>query len=87
MNQQRMEEIVNLFLNNALGPEDTFEFSCDRCGRCCRNREDILLSPHDLYRIAKYLHKTPKEIVETYCEWYIGESSRIPIIRLLPKQY
>lgn len=87
MNQQRMKEIINMFLNNALGPEDTFEFSCDRCGRCCRNREDILLSPHDLYRIARYLHKTPKEIVETYCEWYIGESSRIPIIRLLPKQY
>ena len=26
----------------ALGPEDTFDFSCDRCGRCCREREDIL---------------------------------------------
>lgn len=87
MSQQRMEEIVNMFKNNALGPEDTFDFSCDRCGRCCRNREDILLSPHDLYRIAKYLGKTPKEIVETYCEWYIGDSSRVPIIRLLPKQY
>lgn len=25
----------------ALGPEDTFDFSCDRCGRCCRGRAYI----------------------------------------------
>lgn len=71
----------------ALGPDDTFAFSCDRCGRCCREREDILLNPGDLFRIAKFLGKTPREIVDTFCEEYIGPDSQIPVIRLKPKAY
>lgn len=71
----------------ALGPDDTFAFSCDRCGRCCREREDILLNPADLFRMAKFLGQTPKEVIASYCETYIGSDSRIPIIRLKPKAY
>ena len=71
----------------ALGPDDTFTFSCDRCGRCCREREDILLNPADLFRIAKFLGLTPKEVTAGYCESYIGPDSRIPILRLKPKPY
>lgn len=71
----------------ALGPDDTFAFSCDRCGRCCREREDVLLNPADLFRIAKFLNQTPSQVVEHYCECYIGPDSRLPIIRLKPKTY
>lgn len=71
----------------ALGPEDTFDFSCDRCGRCCREREDILLNPADLFRIARFLGLPPGEIAKRYCEGYIGSDSRIPVIRLKPKPY
>ena len=71
----------------ALGPDDTFAFSCDRCGRCCREREDVLLNPADLFRIAKFLNQTPSQVVEHYCECYIGPDSRLPLIRLRPKAY
>ena len=65
-----------------MSPQDTFRFRCDSCGKCCRNRGDILLNPHDIVRMQKYLELSLKEILDIYCEAYIGESSRVPIVRL-----
>lgn len=87
MNCQDAEKLTQQLEAAALGPDDTFAFSCDRCGRCCRDREDILLNPGDLFRIAKFLNKTPRQVMEEYCEGYIGPDSQIPIIRLKPKAY
>lgn len=52
---QRMEQILNDFENNKLNADDSFKFHCTQCGKCCINRDDILLSPQDLFRIAKKL--------------------------------
>ena len=71
--------------DNRLGMEDTFTFDCKACGECCRDRDDILLSPYDVYRSAKCLELEPLEFFKKYCETYIGPSSGIPLIRLLPK--
>ena len=68
-------------------PIPTFAFSCDRCGRCGREREDVLLNPADLFRIAKFLNQTPSQVVEHYCECCIGPDSGLPLIRLKPKAY
>lgn len=38
-----------------IGLDDTFTFHCTQCGKCCIHREDILLSPKDLFNIAKNL--------------------------------
>lgn len=38
-----------------IGLDDTFTFHCTQCGKCCIHREDILLSPKDLFHIAKNL--------------------------------
>ena len=65
-----------------MSPQDTFRFRCDSCGKCCRNRGAILLNPHDIVRMQKYLELSLKEILDIYCEAYIGESSRVPIVRL-----
>ena len=35
-----------------IGLDDTFTFRCTQCGKCCHQR-DILLSPKDLFNIAK----------------------------------
>ena len=51
-----------------LGANDTFEFACDQCGKCCRDREDILLSPLDIFHLSKATGKTGKEILEKYGE-------------------
>lgn len=31
-----------------LKKDDTFRFGCDCCGKCCRNRSDILLNAYDI---------------------------------------
>lgn len=67
-----------------LTSEDSFEFQCKQCGKCCRNREDVLLTGPDIYRVSKELGMTPKEFIAKYCEIYIGDTSRIPICRLKP---
>ena len=82
---QRLQYIAEHFDEMCIGPEDRFHFHCKRCGKCCINREDILLNPKDLYNISKELVLTPQDTVAQYCEVYLGQSSRIPIVRLKPR--
>lgn len=65
-----------------LGANDTFEFACDQCGKCCRDREDILLSPLDIFHLSKATGKTGEEILEKYGDCYIGPQSNLPVVRL-----
>lgn len=68
-----------------IGLDEPFHFRCRGCGKCCKNRDDVLLTPADLFRIAKHFGKTPAEIINEYCDCYIGGTSRFPIVRLRPK--
>lgn len=79
------EEIIKLLIENSLAEEDTFEFGCIQCGECCHNRQDILLQPFDLYRIAQYLEKDIPSVIEKYCDVFIGDESKLPIVRAKPK--
>ena len=62
-----------------------FRFHCKQCGKCCINREDILLNPKDLYNISKELGLAPQDTIAQYCVVYLGQNSRIPIVRLKPR--
>lgn len=73
---------LNDYLNMRIGEDKKFLFHCTQCGACCRNRNDIILNPKDLFQIAEKMNSTPTEIALRYCDIYIGDSSRIPIIRL-----
>ena len=81
---RRLEKIVKGIEQNTLGLDDEFYFKCKTCGKCCKNRHDILLTTRDLYNIAHALHRTTSYVVERYCDVYIGKDSRIPIVRLKP---
>lgn len=65
--------------------DDTFQFKCRGCGKCCKEREDIILNPRDIFRIAKYLNLSHEQLIEKFCDRYIGSDSRMPIIRLKPR--
>jgi len=67
-----------------LGLDDTFRFKCHGCGKCCKNREDILLTPRDLFRLAKCMGLTPTQTMDRCCESYIGGQTGIPTVRLKP---
>ncbi len=83
-NSKMKERNIELFKQSQLGLDDTFKFHCTMCGRCCINREDILLPPRDLYAMAKELNFTSKEFFDKYCEVFIGSDTRIPVVRLKP---
>lgn len=62
--------------------DDTFKFNCIRCGKCCSCRSDIILSPFDIYQMAKALNTTTKEVITKYCNISYGNNSGLPIITL-----
>lgn len=77
-----MAENIN---NMLIGVDDTFKFHCTQCGKCCINRDDILLNPKDLYKISRELNITINELIKRYCDVYIGINSLIPIVRIKPQ--
>ena len=76
------EEMFQDIESITVGLDDTFKFHCTQCGKCCRHREDILLSPFDIFKMAKELGLAPAEFFAKYCRSHIGDNSRIPIVRL-----
>lgn len=82
---ERLKNIVDNFETMKIGVDEPFRFHCTMCGKCCINREDILLTPRDIYNMSKELGIKTKELFETYCETYVGNDSRMPIVRLKPR--
>lgn len=80
-----LQYIAEHFDSMTIGVDEPFKFHCDMCGKCCINREDILLNAKDIYNMAKELQMEPVDMFKEYCETYIGESSRIPIVRIKPR--
>ena len=78
MNNELFRDLESM----TIGLDETFKFHCDQCGKCCTNREDIILSPMDIFKMAKELKMTPVEFYHEYCVFNIGEHTRMPIVRL-----
>ena len=78
MNNELFRDLESM----TIGLDDTFKFHCDQCGKCCTHREDIILSPMDIFKMAKELKMTPAEFYHEYCVFNIGEHTRMPIVRL-----
>ena len=81
----RLKTKMDKYDGMVVGLDDTVRFHSKMCGKCCTHREDIVLNPKDIYQIAKALNKEPAEIVTEYCDTYLGQTSRMVIVRLLPQ--
>lgn len=62
--------------------DNKLKTGCNACGRCCRDREDILLRPIDIYNLSKELNISEVELVTKYCDVYIGHTSHLPVISI-----
>lgn len=82
---KRTRDIMEDFEKRKIGVDESFQFRCTMCGKCCIHREDILLNPRDVFNMAKELKISIRELLQQYCEIYIGPDSRVPLIRLLPR--
>lgn len=76
------EELMKHYEEMIIGMDEPFKFHCTQCGKCCLHREDILLTAKDLFQIARKFQVKPAEVLEQYCETYIGPDSRLPIVRV-----
>lgn len=80
-----MHNLMEQYEKMIIGVDEPFTFHCTQCGKCCIDREDILLNGRDIYRAAKKFNMSPEQYVVDYCEMYIGHDSKVPIVRLVPK--
>ena len=73
-----MDKIIKNIITNLgsreIGIDEEFKFHCIECGKCCINREDILLNPRDIYNMSKELGISPEEMTKKYCEVYVGDA-------------
>ena len=46
-----------------MSEKSKMRFRCDGCGKCCKNREDIILNAYDIFRIRKKLDITLEEFL------------------------
>ncbi len=64
--------------------DSQFNFSCQKCGKCCEHQNTILFNPRDIFYIARKLQIAPKDVIEKYAETYIGSVTKIPVIHMDP---
>ena len=76
-------EGIEQLAEHLLDLDSEFRFKCRRCGKCCTHQETIMFSTRDIFNIARKLGMTMVEVIKSFTESYIGQSSRIPIIHLL----
>ena len=72
------EEMFQDIESMTVGLDDTFKFHCDQCGKCCTHRDDIILSPMDIFKMARELKISPVDFYHQYCVFHIGDNSRTP---------
>ncbi len=77
---KRLQAIADNFDKLKIDLDDSFQFHCTMCGKCCTHREDILLNPFDIYRMSKELHLMPLLAFQKYCDSYIGKTSKMVLV-------
>lgn len=81
--KERLVEMLSKGELEILDDESEFVVGCEQCGECCRDREDILLSPHDVFHLVKATNMPVAEMLEKYTEIYLGHTSKLPIVRIV----
>ncbi len=65
--------------------DSQFNFKCRKCGKCCKHQNTILFTPRDIFQIARKLQTTTGEVIKRYAEAYIGSTSKIPLVHMVPR--
>ena len=87
MNEEKnyKERVIEMYTKRelpVLKRNEKFNFACVQCGECCRNRDDILLNPFDVFRLCREKKMTLQDFIEKYCEFYTGNSSKLTLMRI-----
>ena len=79
-----LEKVAELLEDeaNMLTLDDTIEFKCRGCGKCCIETTDIILSPVDIYNLSKQLKMPSADVLKQYGNLIQGGSTGMPLILL-----
>ena len=86
MDKKREEMILNAVGDKLKNPQilpsldKKAMLGCNLCGECCKNREDIVLKVWDIRNICKAKEIRFSEIASRYCDIYIGDNSKLPVV-------
>jgi len=79
-NGNMLEAKMNdLLRGRELKMDDSFQFECTGCGRCCYGHDDIILTGADIFRIAKKLKISTLDVINNYTDIQIGHDSKMPV--------
>lgn len=82
MTYQEKEDQIKRIKKNQIKEGQTFRFGCDKCGKCCHNMKDVILTSFDIYRMAKALDITMEEWIDLYANICIGQESKLPVVSM-----
>ncbi len=76
-------ERIKELMAKSLKPYETFNFRCQECGNCCRNRQTpIAVMGYDVYNIAKALDMEVKDVILKKVEVERTEEKPFPMVYL-----
>lgn len=85
MDKKQMEEYLQMAEKRGIGPDGKFYFRCTACGKCCTHRDDVLMSPDDIYRASKHLGMRTVDFCKQFCTCHMGPDSLLPIMSPIMK--
>lgn len=81
-------QLDNLNEAKKVGPNDTFQYHCFRCGECCHNvKESIMLTTWELFKLAKHLGLPMDEVVNRYLTPVFIGGVAFPLLMMETKPY
>lgn len=65
-----------------LTKKDMFHNRCKFCNKCCRKGDSLVLSPIDLYRVAKHTGQSISDFIDNNCIIGNYSNSKVPLVAL-----
>ncbi|MGL5717014.1 MAG: YkgJ family cysteine cluster protein [Paraclostridium sp.] len=66
-----------------------FSFKCEACGKCCTgrgNEHSIIMSPVDIFRLAKGLGFSTDYVLKKHTKFHMGPTSGMPMLTISNKE-
>jgi Fe-S-cluster containining protein len=68
-----------------LGLDDMLPFECKACGGCCKGRPNIILTPYDIFRLARHFSLNMADVFDRYCDYCEEPNSRLLLAKIAPR--
>ena len=85
VNIDELYDTINSFPK--LQKNDSLDFSCEQCGKCCKFSANVLLNPLDIFKASEYLSLAPQDFIDKYCEIRQDTQSKMPYVKFSKTEF